>query len=402
MSGKAIALVTDSLEAGGLETALFAVGRSLLQAGHRPHLVTTRAPGAWFDRAADHGLPATFLSPGDETGVRATLSHVRRVADRLSGFDGVLLAHAHDAQAGVGLLPQAMPVVSVLQCDVEEVYDVGLANAARLSVVVAVSDAIAVRARGRVGPRTPVICIPNFTDVAAAPQAGRARSGGVLALLFVGRLVPHKGVNRLVPVLGQLRAQGVDARLTIVGDGPERSSIGQAMEAAGLSAFVTMHGLVPPASVREAMREADALLLPSRAEGLPLVVVEAMAEGLVPVVSRLPVMDDLVTHGVNGLTFDVDDEREMVAALCSLTDVERRRALAVAAHDRALRGFSSEVCGTTWVRLFDDAFAGRLVPARARRWTWPVHPGPLVPWSDLVPARVRRFVRPLRRGWQGR
>jgi glycosyltransferase involved in cell wall biosynthesis len=402
MSGKAIALVTGALEAGGLETALFAVGRSLLQAGHRPHLVTTRAPGAWFDRAADHGLPATFLSPGYEAGVRATLSHVRRVAARLSGFDGVLLAHAHDAQAGVGLLPRAMPVVSVLQCDVDEVYDVGLANAAGLSAVVAVSGAIAARARGRVGSRTPVVCIPNFTDVADSLPAGRERSGGVLALLFVGRLVPHKGVKRLVPVLGRLRAQGIDARLTVLGDGPERACIEQAAEAAGLSAFVTLSGLVPPAAVRAAMREADVLFLPSRAEGLPLVVVEAMAEGLVPVVSRLPVMNDLVTHGANGLTFDVDDEPEMVAALCSLTDVERRRALAVAAHDRVLRGFSSEVCGTAWVRLFDDAFAGRLVPARTRRWTWPVHPGPLVPWSDLVPAGVRRLVRPLRRGWQGR
>jgi glycosyltransferase involved in cell wall biosynthesis len=295
-----------------------------------------------------------------------------------------------------------MPVISVLHGDADEVYDVGLANAAGLTAVVAVNGTIAARALQRVGPRTHVACIPNFTQVAPLRPSRLRGSDGTFTVLFVGRLVAAKGVRHLVPVLARLRAQGIDATLRVVGDGPERRAVEQAAIAAGVSESVRLDGLVSPEAVRAAMREADALLLPSLSEGLPLVVVEAMAEGLVPVVSRLPVMDDVVTHDVDGLVFDLGDEAGMVAAIQLLVDVERREALSSAAHATALRRFSIQVCGESWERLFDDAFAGRIAPARARRWTWPIHPGPIVPWSDVVPAPLRDLVRPWRRAWRSR
>jgi glycosyltransferase involved in cell wall biosynthesis len=401
-TGRTIALVTDALEAGGLETALFALGRVLAVAGYRPHLITTRAPGAWFDRAAGHGLPATFLSTGHETGLVASFAHVRRVAAHLAGFDAVVLAHAHDAQAGIGMLPAATPIVSILQCDVEEVYDVGLANAAGLNAVVGVSAPVVRRARARVGDRTHVACIPNFTEV-AAEKPGRSRAaGGRLELLFAGRLVPHKGVRHLVPVLAGLRARGVDARLTVLGEGPERAPLDAAVRDAGLASSVRLRGLVSPDEVRASMRSSDALFLPTQWEGLPLVVVEAMAEGAVPVVSQLPVMGDVVTHDKDGLTFAVGDEAGMVDALARLADDARREALSRAAHATARERFSSERCGADWLRLFEDAFAGRLVPARSRRWLPPVHPGPVVPWAEVVPGALRALVRPLRRRGRGR
>jgi len=400
--GRSIALVTDALEAGGLETALLATGRALAEADYRPHVVTTRAPGAWFDAAAAHGLPATCIGPGHSTGLVPTLAHVRRVAAFLAGFDGALLAHAHDAQAGLGLLPDRMALVSILQCDVDEVYDVGLAGAGVLQAVVGVSPAIAARARARVKARTHVACIPNFTDVAGRRPPRPAPVNGLLRLLFVGRLVPHKGVRHLVPVLSRLRAEGIDARLEVFGDGPERATLAHAVAQAGLARAVTLRGLASPAEVRAAMRSSDALLLPSESEGLPLVVVEAMAEGLVPVVSRLEVVRELVTPGTDGLLFDSGDEAGMVGALRLLADAGLRERLSVGAHATALTRFSAAACGPLWVRLFEDAFAGRIAPRLPRRWALPIHPGPIVPWCRLVPAGVRALVRPLRRRAEGR
>jgi glycosyltransferase involved in cell wall biosynthesis len=111
-------------------------------------------------------------------------------------------------------------------------------------------------------------------------------------LLFVGRLEEAKGVGRCIEILHALRGRGVDARLDLVGDGPERRRFETLASAPGLEGRVRFLGWLPRSAIDPLYAAAHFLLLPSTcSEGWPKVLSEAMAFGAVPLagaVSSIP------------------------------------------------------------------------------------------------------------------
>lgn len=100
-------------------------------------------------------------------------------------------------------------------------------------------------------------------------------------VLFVGNLVPVKGPDLLVGALAARRQAGEETpRVVLVGDGPLRARLQAAARRAGLGETVCFAGVRPHAEVAEWMNAADCLCLPSRSEGMPNAVVEALASGL--------------------------------------------------------------------------------------------------------------------------
>jgi glycosyltransferase involved in cell wall biosynthesis len=146
---------------------------------------------------------------------------------------------------------------------------------------------------------------PNF--VWATDQ----RSGPGRDFVYVGRLSPEKGLDRLLPIWGQ-----VPARLVVVGDGPERA----ALEAAA-PGNVTFLGSVPHEQVSGLLREARALVLPTACyEGAPRTVVEAYAAGVPVVASRIGAVPSVVEDGETGLLAGVGDAEQWMTALARLLD----------------------------------------------------------------------------------
>lgn len=122
----------------------------------------------------------------------------------------------------------------------------------------------------------------------------RQHTGPGSRLLFVGRLAAEKGLPILFDALAILRADYPAVQLTIVGDGSE---------AAGLRAHapeVHFAGYQPPGKVAEWLNRSDILVLPSFAEGVPVVLMEAMASGLPVVATNVGGVSELVEDGVNG------------------------------------------------------------------------------------------------------
>lgn len=139
----------------------------------------------------------------------------------------------------------------------------------RLDRVVAVSEALeaelAALYRLRPGRHA---AIPNFVALPERPPVPRDPD----LFVWCGRMVAEKNVTALASILAHLRRARPDARLELIGDGPERAAV-----EARATAAVTFHGqLADPLPV---IARAAALLLPSRAEGLPMVVLEALALG---------------------------------------------------------------------------------------------------------------------------
>lgn len=159
--------------------------------------------------------------------------------------------------------------------------------------------------RLRAGSRVTALVIPNGIDWQGIQRPRPFREP--TDVLFVGRLIKHKGLDLLFDAVELLAATAGPLSLTIVGDGPELGAVQQ--RAAGLPPGVSITVIPEIESDDELycrMASAKVLALPSTHEGYGLVVAEAQACGAIPVVLRSPhsAAPDLVDHGRTGLICD--------------------------------------------------------------------------------------------------
>ena len=126
----------------------------------------------------------------------------------------------------------------------------------------------------------------------------RARALGPLRVLFVGRLVPEKGPGLL---LDAAAAMSLPIEVRVVGGGPLRDGLAAQVERLGLRDNVVLTGPLGQDELPEQYAWADVFCLPSFAEGLPVVLMEAMSTGLPVVTTRIAGIPELVEDGVSGL-----------------------------------------------------------------------------------------------------
>ncbi|MGW4945527.1 glycosyltransferase family 4 protein [Actinoplanes sp. NPDC004185] len=176
-----------------------------------------------------------------------------------------------------------------------------------------------------------VAVIANGVDTTGVPAAHRRRTD---ELLFVGRLAVQKNIGALLHAAAALRAEGRDVRVRIIGDGPERRRLQDLTDRLALGGTVAFEGRRDRAAIRTAYARATALVLPSTHEGMPLVLLEAMAAGIPVVAAALPEIVEVGGDAV--LTVDVTAPGALAAALGRvLDDVPLRTRLAAAATVRA-------------------------------------------------------------------
>ena len=184
---------------------------------------------------------------------------------------------------------------------------------------------------------------------------------GPLEVVSVGRLAAMKGFPVLIDAVASLEEP---VRLTLVGDGPDAGALRE--QAARAGADVSFPGALGADEVTDVLRRADVFCLPSFAEGVPVVLMEAMASGL-PVVST-PVMGipELVHDGVSGVLVAPGRPEPLARALKVLAeDPETRRAMGAAGRATVERGFDVDRSARRLLDLF-TATAGP-TPAEARQ-----------------------------------
>lgn len=138
-------------------------------------------------------------------------------------------------------------------------------------------------------------------------------------ILFVGRLVAAKGVDCLLAAMARLATLAPQARLEIVGDGPDRGRLEALAARLGLEGMVQFTGWVPPQDLDAHYRAARVVAIPSVwPENLCLVALEALARGRPVVGTNLAGIAELVTDGVNGLTVAPRDAAALASALAEI------------------------------------------------------------------------------------
>jgi glycosyltransferase involved in cell wall biosynthesis len=187
-----------------------------------------------------------------------------------------------------------------------------------------------------------VLRAPHTTNIAPFHAVARARAAdrrapGPLRVLHVGRLIPRKGIDRLMRAVA-LASSEVPVRLALVGSGPEEPRLRALAGALGISDAVAFRGFVDQPGLPALYAEADAFAFPTLDDPFGIVLLEAMATGLPVVASPFGgATPDLVEPGVSGFVADPDDTEAWAEALVALArDAELRRRMGARAHAATL------------------------------------------------------------------
>jgi glycogen(starch) synthase len=204
---------------------------------------------------------------------------------------------------------------------------------AAADMVIALTPAAADRLAGEGISRSRIRVIPPGydPDLFAAdapdpfPDLGRPRVG------YIGRIAPQKDVATLINAFGRVTGP---ACLLIVGDGPSRRAAER--QARPLARAVRFTGFAPHAQIPAVLQHIDLLVLATRYEELPSVLIEGMAAGLPVIASRVGGIPALVDHDVNGLLVPPGDAAALAAAISRvLTEPDTAARLAAAARQTA-------------------------------------------------------------------
>jgi glycosyltransferase involved in cell wall biosynthesis len=322
---KKVALVTAALNIGGTETVILGLARALKGAGLEPSFVITDAVGPWHNKPLDEGFSVHSVL---QSSWHNRFQHARAVAACLKQFDVVLLNCSKIAQSSLGLLPETTSAISIVHNDNEVWYKASLSNRANIDAVVTVSEHLRKQSLLRGMPAEQVRFIRNGTQVLFAfPKATHSFvSDDPLRIAFVGRIEhEQKGVLYLPGILTRLAELGVRAALDIIGTGRDLAVLRGKMDASAMTNNCTYHGGLSHEKVLRIVSAADVLIMPSHYEGQGVVIFEAMARGVVPIVSNLKdVTDAVIEDGIDGFLVKVGDEAGFAKSLSSLANDRKK------------------------------------------------------------------------------
>jgi glycosyltransferase involved in cell wall biosynthesis len=200
----------------------------------------------------------------------------------------------------------------------------------------------------------------RHTD-AGAIRAQLGIKQGERLVLAIGRLSREKAHVDLIIAFAELRrlAPDIDAKLMIVGDGPERRAIEDAARAADLSERVKMMG--HQSDVASYYRAADVFVLPSHSEGSPYVLLEAMTAGAPIVATSVGGVPEMVTHDETALLVPPRDPQAMAASLARLLkDAQLARRLTSNASKLVATRYSPERYARSMFEIYRDVVMGKM------------------------------------------
>jgi glycosyltransferase involved in cell wall biosynthesis len=262
-------------------------------------------------------------------------SVVRRLQRAIGAGPGVLVCNDFVDMLLVSLVDPGRTVVQILHGDYDYYYDLASAHEPLVHAFIAYSSTVYTTLLKRLPHRADTIF--HLPYGIALPDNVRRRAGGALRLIFAGRLDEAKGVSDLPEIDRLLREAGVPVTWTVIGSGPAGPALRSAWGAAPHVRWITD---ATSAEVLASCAEHDVFVLPTHAEGLSVATVEAMSAGLVPVVSDLACMEELVEQGRTGWRAPVRTPAAFADAIAGLArDRDLLEAMSAAARQCAVDRF---------------------------------------------------------------
>lgn len=198
----------------------------------------------------------------------------------------------------------------------------------------------------------PIEVIPNGVNVNDYPVI--KRNWDTVNVLSIGRLVYQKGFDILLEALRQI--QDLDWELTIVGDGPKRAALETLAIKFGINSRVKFPGWIERPDLLRYYQTATLFAYPSRDEGMPNVVLEAMASGLPVVASNIAGNQDLVEENQTGFLIPPNSAEELSKSLRKIIpDAALREKMGTAGRKRVLKYFSWETTANSYIKTLESS-----------------------------------------------
>jgi starch synthase (maltosyl-transferring) len=358
-----VALVITDLDVGGAERALVSLATGLDRSRWAPVVVALGGEGVLADPLRAAGIPTTCLGVCRSRPLGAVVRLVRALRPHRPALVQSFLFHANIAARLAALGVGGPWVVCGLRvAERRKPWHLWLDRwTQRLAVgSVCVSRGVADFSRSVAGldPRR-LSVIPNgidpsgFDNAQAIDRASLGIPEGAVLALFVGRLEYQKGLDTLLAALALPPvATRRDLHLVIAGDGPEREQMLAAI-AANPELSGRARWLGRRADVPNLLATADFLVLPSRWEGMPNIVLEAMAARRAVIATAVEGSEDLVVAGQTGWLVAPGDAPALALALHeAATNPARRLAYGMAGRERVEREFSRRSVIAAYDRLW--------------------------------------------------
>lgn len=229
--------------------------------------------------------------------------------------------------------------------------------------VTAVSSSLRDSTRAELGVRREIVVIPNFLDcgvyrrLEAPALRARLAAGAAKVVVHVSNFRPVKRVDAVLGVFARLTRR-VDARLLLVGDGPELASAMRLAGELGVSSRVEAMGAQQ--DVIALLSAADLFLLPSAQESFGLAAAEAMACEVPVVASRVGGLPEVIEHGVTGFLHSPDDLEGMSeSAVALLSDTALHNRIATAARRSITERFCVDRVVPMYESYYEQVLRGR-------------------------------------------
>jgi glycosyltransferase involved in cell wall biosynthesis len=367
---------------GGAEIAMANLAAEFLGMGHRPRIVTAVWERDWPREIVHREVPVHRLPNPAQRGwgtLRYMMALSRWLRENQQELDAVYVSMLkHDAYAAIGALRSTrIPVVLRVEgggetgdCHWHETARFGMRIRRRCQQadrIVAPSESLRDELIAAGFPESRIEVIVNGVPI-PPPRDGASRSEARVALaevnpdlavydlapvvLFTGRLHAGKGLHDLIRAWPTVLQSHPEARLWLIGEGPERDALYESIVDAGLRGQVLMPGAFD--DVQDLLAAADLFVLPSYQEGLSIALLEAMAAGVPVVASDIPGNRALIRHGVEGRLVPPGNPEALAASIVeSLSERLLARTQAAAARRRVVSEFSLEQSARHHLTLFE-------------------------------------------------
>ncbi|MDP6444567.1 MAG: glycosyltransferase family 4 protein [Pirellulaceae bacterium] len=384
MSGLRIAMVTRRYWplVGGAEMVMSNLTSEFLALGHRPQVVTAQWESDWPTEVVHREAPVVRLPNPKQRGwgtLRYMTALARYFRQRRDQFDCVLVSMLkHDAYVVLGALEEHLPVVLRAEgagetgdCHWHEVGRFGRRIRKRCQAAhafIAPSEAIRAEmaAAGFDDERLHFVANgvalggPRDEPVRLAARAALGEANHDLVvfedspvIVYTGRLHANKGLFELIKAFRPIAEQFPNARLWLIGEGPEREQLFDSVVDMGLHHQVFLPGVFD--DIGELLLAADMFVLPSYQEGMSISLLEAMGARLPVVASDIPGNRTLVENDRHGLLVPVKNVAALSAAMMALLqDPPRADRLAAAAQQRVRDEFSLLAMAERHLELMTD------------------------------------------------
>lgn len=374
----------EGLKKYNIELRWIGVGPRGVQAMNEPGMETEREFGE--------------VVVADETDMtrqaQAVINHLK--SER---YDGIIIDVIGGVmQANIArYLPETIVKVLVVHNITPGTYAFARAIRDYVHAVVGVSPRIRQDLVGRYGfPEDRTYCIPNAVNLAPFRALVPERDDNILKILSIGRIdEAAKGLFWLPDILSNLQDQSLS--LTVAGDGPDLPELKKRMKACKVPA--SFIGNVMPEDVPLLMSQHNVMIMPSRYEGFGLTIIEAMAAGCVPIVSRIRgVTDEIITDGENGLLFPIGDTRRAAACISQLNEDRKLLArMSANARDSVKELFRQATNAKAYAELIiriQNNPPKIATPLDIENWSLPRQLRPSL--RSYLPKNIKNFLRTLR------